>query len=194
MITKKEGLEDIVHTIETVQFQMSMISNENKTFNTDGELFAYGVIVDWKQAYHDLIKLMYRVKGLVLKRGTCILQKLLIIILCSIIAAFLEIEKQSREGERIKSLTSSQFRSSMSLRNMLDIGNFDLFTCFYAISAKGNSGRFSKTLSTRDVLLATPESAMSKRRRERKEREQFLSKSNVSFSVTEEVVESTDNG
>lgn len=69
-VTRREGLGDVVHAIEAVQ-KMSISRPNNKGTKAESNADEpSGVVVDWKQAYRDLMKLMSKLKSMILKRGT----------------------------------------------------------------------------------------------------------------------------
>jgi hypothetical protein len=66
-IGRREGLEDIVNAIEAVNNDSNITSDVAAPDGIIPQITK--VIIDWKQAYQDLIKLMMKLKSLVLKRG-----------------------------------------------------------------------------------------------------------------------------
>ena len=98
--------------IEAVHRITSLEGNEVKVLD-----------IDWLQAYRDLIKLIDKMKSLVKKLGNTDIQLHTLII--DLIGCLFKIQAEAKEREEetnSRPLTSSQLRSSFTLRELLDTG------------------------------------------------------------------------
>ncbi|XP_019864265.1 PREDICTED: uncharacterized protein LOC100633923 [Amphimedon queenslandica] len=104
----RENIGNLVRSIEAVRNYI------------DGSTPRPRVVIDWKRAYRDLLKLMSRIKTIVINKTMAVLEQ----------------EKEKKEEMILRSLTPAQLRATMTLREMLEIARF----------ASGVSGKSSREI------------------------------------------------